>query len=144
MHILPKMLTFWKQLFQNSRKEKKFQMVQLCSAPPRRASQDILGCGGLGFGDPGGNSAEWFVFWTVLGIPNFQVTQEIFIDVQPNCGLWIFFSGDHWIGHLHFWSRFAVGFQLNSLLHRIDALHFPVFFETSVPQNIAILRRVLR
>ena len=52
-------------------------MVQLCSAPPRRASQDILGCGGLGFGDPGGNSAEWFVFWTVLGIPNFQVTQAM-------------------------------------------------------------------
>ena len=83
---------------------------------------------GLGV-DPGGNSAECFGFWTVLGIPNFQVAQEIFVDVQPNYGLWIFFSGDHWIGHLHFWSRFAVAFQLDSLLHRIDALHFPVFLK---------------
>ena len=45
---------------------------------------------GLGV-DPGGNSAECFGFWKVLGIPNFQVAQEIFVDVQPNYGLWIFF-----------------------------------------------------
>lgn len=72
----------------------------------RRASRRISsGAGAWGKGDRGGNSAEFFGFWKVLGIPNFQVAQEIFIDVQPNYGLWMsldFFSGDHWIGHLHF------------------------------------------
>ena len=86
-------VTNYQRVFQNSRKEKTFQMVQLCSAPPRRASRRISsGAGAWGKGDPGGNSA-WlrFGFWKVVGFPNFQVAQEIVIDVQPNYGLWIFF-----------------------------------------------------